>query len=91
MSEQQFTTEQIATHLSTAFDSSFEAVAWRRFDTTLAESCVEIAPVLSLNRPDDVEVVGIYLTGGQRFKVIVEEVKPAQPATAVARYLGDNR
>ena len=76
MSERQFTAEQVVNHLSTAFDSSFEAYAWRRFDTTLADSCVEIAPVLSLNRPDSTSVVGIDLDTGQRFKVIVEEVKP---------------
>ena len=70
MSERQFTTGQIANQLSTVFDSTLT------MDWLLANSCLEVAPVLSLNRPDDVEVVGIYLTNGQRFKVIVEEVKP---------------
>ena len=70
MSERQFTTGQIANQLGTVFDSTLT------MDWLLADSCLEIAPVLSLNRPDDVEVVGIYLTNGQRFKVIVEEVKP---------------
>ena len=70
MSERQFTTGQIANQLSTVFDSTLT------MDWQLTESCLDIAPVLSLNRPDDVEVVGIYLINGQRFKVIVEEVKP---------------
>ena len=70
MSERQFTTGQIANQLGTVFDSTLT------MDWLLADSCLEVAPVLSLNRPDDVEVVGIYLTNGQRFKVIVEEVKP---------------
>ena len=70
MSERRYTTEQVADLLSTVFDSTL-TMDWR-----LAESCAHIAPVLALNRPDDVQVVGIYLTNGQRFKVIVEEVKP---------------
>ena len=70
MSERQFTTGQIANQIGTVFDSTLT------MDWLLADSCLEVAPVLSLNRPDDVEVVGIYLVNGQRFKVVVEEMKP---------------
>ena len=70
MSERRYTTGQIANQLGTVFDSTLT------MDWLLADSCLEVAPVLSHHRPDDVEVVGIDLTNGQRFKVIVEEVKP---------------
>ena len=70
MSERQFTTGQIANQLGTVFDSTLT------MDWLLADSCLEVAPVLALNRPDDVQVLGVDLTNGQRFKVIVEEVKP---------------
>ena len=88
MSERRFSAEQIVDFLSTAFDSTFKS------DRVLADSCVEIAPVLSLNRPDSTSVVGIYLTNGQKFKAIVEEIEelaevPSLPTTPL-RYLGDS-